>query len=64
MEINILVEFWNIIKYNDWIIFQSLDRIYFYNTIDETFNSFSSDVAISKIFVVAKLQNYSRRQMI
>ena len=34
--------FWNIIKFDDWVLFQSLDRIYVYNTIEGSFNIINS----------------------
>ena len=29
--------FWNISEFKDWVLFQSLDRIYIYNTINDSF---------------------------
>jgi len=45
-------QFWNIIKYDDWVIFQSLQRIYFYNLKTNEFKIISSDVKITKMFSV------------
>lgn len=39
-------QFWNIQDFDDWILFQSLNRIYIYNTNNETFKII--DVVISK----------------
>ncbi len=41
-------EFWNIIEYDTWILFQSLDRIYIYNTIDQNINVIVSNTRITK----------------
>ncbi len=45
-------EFWNILKFEHWILFQSLDRIYIYDTTNKTFNIISSETAIIKIYKV------------
>jgi DNA-binding CsgD family transcriptional regulator len=45
-------DFWNIINFEDFILFQSLRRIYIYNTKDETFNIIDSKTQIPKIFLV------------
>lgn len=45
-------QFWNIIKYDDWVLFQSLQRIYFYNLKTNEFKIISSDVKITKMFSV------------
>lgn len=29
-------EFWNILQFEEWVLFQSLERIYIYNTLDES----------------------------
>lgn len=42
--------FWNIVSYENWILFQSFNRIYFYNTIKNKFNIFNSNNQISKVF--------------
>jgi len=42
--------FWNILKFNDRILFQSLDRIYIYNTIDGTFNIINSKTTRAALF--------------
>jgi DNA-binding CsgD family transcriptional regulator/ligand-binding sensor domain-containing protein len=41
---------WNIRTYDDWILFQSQKRIYFYNTINESFKIISSENIITKVF--------------
>lgn len=45
-------EFWNIIAYNQFVLFQSLDRIYIYNRNNETFRIINSKNGITKIFKV------------
>ena len=45
-------QFWGIIKLDDWLIFQSLSRIYLVNEITNETNSIKSDHIISNIFVV------------
>lgn len=45
-------EFWNILELDRWILFQSLDRIYIYDTKDSTFNIISSETRIVKIYKV------------
>lgn len=44
-------EFWNIVGVRDWILFQSLDRIYIYNSKKQNFNIIEQE-NISKIFQV------------
>ena len=45
-------QIWNIIDHNEWVIFQSSDSIYFYNTQSETFKIISTTNIIYKIFKV------------
>ena len=45
-------EFWNILKFERWILFQSLDRIYIYDTQSESFNIIESETTITKIYKV------------
>jgi len=45
-------DFWNIIKFDDWVLFQSLYRIYIYNTIEKTFEIITSKTRIPKVFKV------------
>ncbi|WP_372745823.1 LuxR family transcriptional regulator [Lutibacter sp.] len=44
--------FWNIITYENLILFQSFNRIYFYNTENKEFTFINSDKMISKVFNV------------
>ncbi|MFA5297794.1 MAG: two-component regulator propeller domain-containing protein, partial [Lutibacter sp.] len=46
-------EFWNIIEFDNWILFQSLHRIYIYNTVDEKFNIINSKTNLPKVFKVS-----------
>ena len=45
-------DFWNILKLDDYVLFQSLYRIYVYNTIDESFKIITSETRIPKAFKV------------
>ncbi|MDX5586081.1 MAG: two component regulator three y domain-containing protein, partial [Aureibaculum sp.] len=42
--------FWNILKFDDRILFQSLDRIYVYNTLDGSFNVIDSKTTRAALF--------------
>jgi DNA-binding CsgD family transcriptional regulator len=43
-------QFWNILNYDQWVIFQSLNKIYIYDTKTKGFNIVSSNNTISKSF--------------
>ncbi|MEW4923692.1 triple tyrosine motif-containing protein [Algibacter sp. 2305UL17-15] len=45
-------QIWNIIDYNEWVIFQSSHKIYFYNTKTENFKIIPASDNIYKIFKV------------
>ncbi len=45
-------QFWNITQFEEWILFQSLQRIYFFNTRTKTYQIVASDVKITKMFRV------------
>ena len=47
-------EFWNIISIEDYILFQSLNRIYIYNQKDQSYNIIESKSGISKMFQIDK----------
>ena len=47
-------EFWNILALDQWMVFQSLDRIYIYNTADKSFKIIKSETTITKIYKVKK----------
>nr|WP_321222594.1 triple tyrosine motif-containing protein [uncultured Psychroserpens sp.] len=42
-------QFWNIITLDDWIVFQSLNRIYIVNSIDLSVNKINSETEITKM---------------
>ena len=43
-------EFWGIIDLDTYIVFQSLDRIYIYNTVDQTIRIIDSEYRINKVY--------------
>lgn len=45
-------EFWGIIEVENWVLFQSFDRIYMYNTLNDDFKIINSNTRINKIFKV------------
>lgn len=45
-------EFWNIVDLDNYILFQSLERIYIYNKSDTTYSFIDSDTTIYKMFKV------------
>jgi AraC family chitin signaling transcriptional activator len=45
-------QFWNIIAYENWVLFQSLNRIYFYNIVEKSVHFIESKNTIHKIFDV------------
>tara|TARA_R110002049_G_scaffold168670_7_gene335242 strand:- start:1182 stop:3938 length:2757 start_codon:yes stop_codon:yes gene_type:complete len=45
-------EFWNIINIDDYILFQSLQRIYIFNKINKSYNIIDSETTIHKMFKV------------
>lgn len=45
-------QFWNILDFGDWVLFQSLDRIYVYNTKDRSFEIIDAKTTSAKIFKV------------
>ena len=45
-------EIWNILSYNEWVIFQSSDHIYFYNSQTDHFKIISASDIIYKIFKI------------
>lgn len=44
--------FWNISEFKDWVLFQSLDRIYIYNTVDESFKMLEAKTTRAEILEV------------
>ena len=53
-------EFWNIIEFEESILFQSLDRIYIYNTLNKNFRVLDSNSRITKIFKVNETIYFQR----
>ncbi|MBC3847394.1 LuxR family transcriptional regulator [Winogradskyella echinorum] len=47
-------DFWGIIDVEGYVIFQSFDRIYIYNTTDLSFDIIESDERINKVFKVGQ----------
>ncbi|MDJ0646063.1 MAG: triple tyrosine motif-containing protein [Flavobacteriaceae bacterium] len=45
-------EFWNIIGVDDYVIFQSLDRIYIYNALSNSVNTITSEQRIINVYDV------------
>lgn len=45
-------QFWNILDFGDWVLFQSLDRIYVYNTKDRSFETIDAKTTRAKIFKI------------
>lgn len=45
-------QFWNIAKYDHWVIFQSLSQIFIYDCKTEKFSIIKSDKGINKVFTV------------
>ncbi|MFL9843739.1 helix-turn-helix and ligand-binding sensor domain-containing protein [Flavobacterium rhizosphaerae] len=45
-------QFWNIERYDQWVIFQSLSQIFIYNTKSKEFNIIGSDTGMNKVFRV------------
>ena len=43
-------QFWNILNYDQWVIFQSLDRIYIYDTVTSSFKIVNPNSPILKSF--------------
>ncbi len=46
--------FWKIVNIKQWILFQSLDRIYVYDTDTKTFNIVQSKSSITKMYVIGE----------
>ena len=53
-------QFWKIIDYKDWIIFQSLNSIYLYHTTTKKVNRINSKDGITKVFEVNDKIYYSQ----
>lgn len=53
-------EFWNIIALDNWILFQSLSRIYIYNKTTQSLNVINSESVIYKMFEVGKVVYFQK----
>ena len=51
-------EFWNIKPYDDWVLFQSLNRIHIYNKNTNSYNTITSKTNISRIFEAGNIFYY------
>ncbi|WP_047549604.1 triple tyrosine motif-containing protein [Psychroserpens sp. Hel_I_66] len=51
-------QIWNILDYDEWILFQSGHELYFYHKVDETFKIISSESIIYKVFLVGNQLYY------
>lgn len=54
-------QFWNITTFNNYIIFQSLDSIYMYNTISEAFEIFPSETEYTKMLIKDNILYYHEK---
>ncbi len=56
LDVNLIEDeqFWNIVAFNQWILFQSLDRIYIYNKENNTIQQLDSESTQAEIFVVER----------
>ena len=45
-------EFWNILEFKNWIVFQSLNRLVFFDPITEEISSIEPDGGVFKSFVI------------
>ena len=53
-------EFWHIVNMDDWIVFQSLNRIYIYNVKDGNISTIDSSSTIINVFKVDKSIYFQR----
>lgn len=49
---------WNIIEFEEWILFQSHNRVYFYDTVNHKFRSITFDNLATKVFNVDRTIYY------
>ncbi len=47
-------QFWNILPYDQWVIFQSLNQIFIYDKVQKTFKIIKPDGLINKAFIVGQ----------
>ncbi len=53
-------QFWNIISIDDWVLFQSLDRIFIYNSVDRSVKTIDSKKEIRKMYKVGNSAYFQR----
>jgi ligand-binding sensor domain-containing protein/DNA-binding CsgD family transcriptional regulator len=54
-------QIWNILDLNEWVVFQSSQNIYFYNSLTQEFKIIASDKLIYKIFKIEDTIYYNVR---
>jgi len=52
LELSDNEEFWTILSYSNWILFQSLDAIYIFNTLEGEIKRIQSDYGITKLMKI------------
>ena len=55
-------QFWNIVEFEKFILFQSLNNIYIYDTVDESFETINSKTNLPKIYKVDGSIYFQRMQ--
>lgn len=45
-------QFWNIARYDHWVIFQSLSQIFIYDTKTKSYNIIKPETGVNKVFIV------------
>ena len=55
-------EFWNILEFKNWIVFQSLDRFIFFDPISEVISSIRPNGGVFKSFIIDNNLFFSIRQ--
>lgn len=53
-------QFWNILTLDNWVVFQSLNRLIIYNTVSNKFNAIESDTNLPKAFTVNNTLYYQK----
>lgn len=53
-------EFWHIVNMDDWVVFQSLNRIYIYNVKDGNVSTIDSGTTVTNVFKVNKSIYFQR----
>lgn len=65
LEINLIEDeqFWNIIPHNEWILFQSLNRIYIVNLSDFSVKIIDSETELSKMIIVDDVFYFQKKNI-